>query len=219
MKFVVAACLSSFLITQHINICAEIDSSSFYWIINIDNWNCRLQEIKVYREHKTKLYKLKYKIWLYQNISLTIIFINLAYLGYGLEFLWIGMHPKMLVYGNYFDATGTTKLNISFTSIPNCCHIKMHNNLVCISVYNLKDYSCTLRTNAHNIRIIIFLKNWVVLFFVAADLQLHHCPLHAQIVQNSILIAFSLFYFAFLQLNHLYNLIQLLQKYKDCDRE
>ena len=53
--------LSSFLITQHINIGVEIDSSSFYWIINIDNWNCRLQEIKVYREPKTKLYKLKYK--------------------------------------------------------------------------------------------------------------------------------------------------------------
>ena len=158
MKFVVAACLSSFLITQHINICVEIDSSTFYWIINIDNWNCRLQEIKVYREHKTKLYKLKSKIWLYQNISLTIIFINLAYLGYGFEFLWIGMHPKMLVYGNYFDATGTTKLNISFTSIPNCCHIKINNILVCISACNLNDYSCTLRANAHNIRIIIYLK-------------------------------------------------------------
>ena len=147
MKFVVAACLSSFLITQHINICVEIDSSSFYWIINIDNWNCRLQEIKVYREPKTKLYK--------QNISLTIIDMNIAYLDHGLEFLWIGMHPKMLVYGNYFDATGTTKLNISFTSIPNCCHIKINNILVCISACNLKDYSCTLRANAHNIRIII----------------------------------------------------------------
>ena len=53
---------------------------------------------------------------------------------------------------NNLDATSTIKLNLSFTSIPNCCNIKMHNILVCIFVCNFKDYSCTLRTNAHSIR-------------------------------------------------------------------